>query len=176
MSLQSNPVPNFASVLQRKQARLAVKIAYLKTAANNLRIRSSPLQFNRSDAIMIRIACAQAGSVCIKIHKNHGTATSETVMRETEQLCNRIVSDTNALLNEAHAYSLFYRSQDVWVVFLFKFDFCFAEAAMQTFWVFMSQPGAKLFNLGAGSCFFIRRTLTASRHEFLFFICPQRVH
>ncbi len=94
-------------------------------------------------------------------------------MRETEQLCNRIVSDTNALLNEAHADSLFYRSQDVWVVVLLEFDFCFAEAATQTFLAFMSQLGAKSFNLGAGSCFFIRRTLTASRHEFLFFHLPE---
>ena len=97
------------AVLQRKQARLAIKIAYLMAAANDLRLHSSPFHFNRSDAIMIHIACAQAGSVSIKVHKSLGTPTAAAVMRETEQLCDRIACDTHALLNKAHAESVFYR-------------------------------------------------------------------
>ena len=105
------PFPCFISFaeIQRKQARLAIKISYLNAAANGIRLSSPSLQFNRSDAIMIQIACAQAGSVSIKIHKNVGTSASEAVMRETEQLCDCIARDTEALLNMAHAESVFYR-------------------------------------------------------------------
>ena len=108
-NIESFPFLMFFAVLQRKHVRLAIKIAYLKAAAEDLRFCSSPLQFNRSDAIMIKIACAQAGSVSIKVHKSIGTSASEAMMREVEQLCDSIAGDTDALLHEAHAESVFYR-------------------------------------------------------------------
>ena len=145
------PFPCFISFaeLQRKQARLAIKIAYLNAVANGIRLSSPSLQLNRSDAIMIQIACAQAGSVSIKIHKNVGTCASEAVMRETERLCDCIARDTQALLDMAHAESVFYRFELGFLQYRSSLlDSCFYRGSKANFLGINVGIGSKMTQFG----------------------------
>lgn len=145
------PFPCFISFaeLQRNQARLAIKIEYLNAAANGIRLSSPSLHFNRSDAITIQIACAQAGSLSIKIHKNVGTCAWEAVMRETERLCDCIARDTQALLHMAHAQSVFYRFELGFLHYRSSLlDSCFYRGSTANFLRINVAIGSKMTQFG----------------------------
>jgi hypothetical protein len=86
------------TVLQRKQARFAIKVAYLHRVDSDLRTPS--VEFNSSDALMIKTACGQVGSVGVKLSKRLPSETS--YLLETEQLCNNIFGQIDAFASKMY--------------------------------------------------------------------------
>jgi hypothetical protein len=96
-------VDKWCTVLQRKQARLAIKVAYLRRVHRDLLNRTTALEFNSSDAFMIKTACGQVGSAGIKLNKRAPSESS--ILFETEILCNQIFRQIDTLRNRMAGFT-----------------------------------------------------------------------
>jgi hypothetical protein len=109
--LRNSQQLTICTALQRKQARFAIKVAYLNCAHQELLKPTTVLGFNSSDAVLIKVACGQVGSVGIKLCNRLPSESSHLL--ETEQLCNEIFGRIDDLMSRINERSVSYRSVHV---------------------------------------------------------------